>query len=47
MGSHWIDKLKDEKFQDRVFEIMDEEIIMKFDKRIGGADEFYTLEGEE
>jgi len=47
MGSHWIDKLQDEKFRNRVLEIMDDEIIMKFDKRLGEAEDFYTLEGEE
>ncbi len=47
MGSHWVGKLQDEKFRNRVLEIMDKEIIMKFDKRIGEAQEFYTLDGEE
>jgi len=32
-SAHWTDKLQDEKFKNRVFEIMDEEIIRKFDVR--------------
>jgi recombination protein RecA len=40
-GSGWTDKLQNEKFYNRVLEIMDEEIIMKFDKRTGDADNFY------
>ncbi len=44
MGSQWVDKLKNEKFKNRVFEIMDEEIVMKFDQRQGEASEFYDTE---
>ena len=40
----WKNKLTDEKFRQAVFDIMDEEIIMKFDKRIGSAEEFYEEE---
>ena len=40
-ASKWIDKLSDEAFHKNVLEIMDEEVIMKFDKRIGTAEEFY------
>ena len=43
-GATWTEKLQDEKFRNRVFEIMDEEIIMKFDKRIGSAETFYEEE---
>ena len=43
-SSKWVDKIQDEKFKKRVIEIMDEEIIMKFDKRIGKADNFYEVE---
>ena len=34
------------KFRENVLEIMDEEVIMKFDKREGTADEFYGESGE-
>ena len=41
--SKWKEKMKDETFKDRVFEIIDEEIIQKFDKRIGAAKDFYSI----
>ena len=37
----WKKKLEDPKFRQRVLEIMDEEIIMKFDDRTGSAESFY------
>ena len=40
------EKMQEEKFRQRVFQIMDEEVIMKFDKREGNAKEFYDAEGE-
>ena len=39
-------KLQDKKFKDRVFEIMDEEIIRKFDTREGSAEDFYDVDKE-
>ena len=45
--AHWLDKLKDEKFRSRVLQIMDEEVILKFDKRLGEASDFYGEEDEE
>ena len=45
-GSHWVEKLQDERFRTRVFEIMDEEIIMKFDARVGDAKDFYDVDKE-
>lgn len=45
-GSHWVEKLQDERFRKRVFDIMDEEIIMKFDNRTGNAEDHYTLDDE-
>ena len=41
MGSQWLDHLQDENFRNRVYEIMDEEIIQKFDNRQGDAKDFY------
>ena len=43
-SSGWKAKLEEPKFKQRVLEIMDEEIIMKFDKRIGDATDFYKEE---
>jgi len=44
--ANWKKKLEEPKFRQRVLDIMDEEIIMKFDKRIGDAAEFYEKEEE-
>ena len=40
----WADKLNEEKFYNRVIELLEKEVVMKFDKRLGNAEEFY---GEE
>jgi hypothetical protein len=45
-SAHWLTKLEDEKFKNRVFEIMDEEIIRKFDTREGSAQDFYDVDKE-
>ena len=45
-SAHWVSKLEDEKFKSRVFEIMDEEIIRKFDVREGSAADFYDVDKE-
>ena len=42
--SKWKEMLRNQKFRDRVLEIMDEEVILKFDKREGDATEFYDIE---
>ena len=43
----WVKKLEDEVFRNRVLQIMDEEVILKFDKREGEASEFYDIEADE
>lgn len=43
-ASKWQSKLENENFRKRILTIMDEEVIMKFDKRIGEANEFYEEE---
>ena len=43
-GSGWLDKLQNEKFRARALEVMDEEIILKFDERTGNAEDFYEKE---
>ena len=39
--SKWMASLKDDKFRERVIQIMDEEIVQKFDQRVGSASDFY------
>ena len=46
-SANWIKKLQNEKFKTRVLEVMDEEVILKFDKRIGDAETFYDSDVEE
>ena len=45
-AAKWMDKLKSEKFKNRIMEIMDEEVIMKFDTREGNASDFYEIDEE-
>ena len=45
--SKWKNMLTSEKFRDRVLNIMDEEVILKFDKRQGEAADFYDIENED
>lgn len=37
----WTSKLQEEKFRTRVLELIDEEVILKFDRREGKAEDFY------
>ena len=43
-ASKWFEKMQNENFRNRVFQIMDEEVIMKFDKREGKAENFYETD---
>ena len=45
--SKWKEKIQDEGFKKRVLEIMDEEVILRFDKRESDASEFYDIEKAE
>jgi len=45
-ATKWVDKMQNDKFRQRVYQIMDEEVIMKFDKRQGSASDFYDSEEE-
>ena len=45
-AAKWLDKLQNEKFKDRVLQIMDEEIIMRFEKKEGNAEDFYNVDQE-
>jgi len=42
----WINKIQEPEFRQRVLDIMDEEVIMKFDTREGEASQYYDSEGE-
>jgi len=46
-SSNWLEELKDKKFRKRVAELMQEEVVMKFDKRTGSAQSFYDIDEEE
>lgn len=45
-AAKWMDKLQTPKFRDRVLQIMDEEVIMRFEKREGSAEDFYDIDQE-
>ena len=42
----WLQKLENKKFYDRILELMDEEIILRFDSREGNASDFYDIADE-
>ena len=42
----WDEKMEDPTFKQRVYDVMDEEVIQKFDKRLGKAKDFYEETGE-
>ena len=42
--SRWSEKIVNEKFRARVLELIDREVILKFDKREGTAADFYEEE---
>ena len=42
--SSWVDKLESDVFRARVLQLMDEEVILKFENKTGKAEDFYTLE---
>jgi len=43
-ASRWVEKMQDDKFRQRVYQIIDEEVIYKFDNRQGKAEDFYEAE---
>lgn len=45
--TQWVDLMKEEAFKKSVLDIMDREVIVKFDTREGDAKNFYNIEGEE
>jgi len=44
--SKWEEKMADPAFKQRVYDVMDEEVIQKFDKRLGNAEDFYEEKDE-
>ena len=46
-AAKWMEKLQNEKFKKRVLQIMDEEVIMRFEKKEGNAEDFYDIDQEE
>ena len=44
--SKWDEKMQDPVFKQRVYDVMDEEVIQKFDKRLGKAEDFYEEKDE-
>ena len=40
----WIEKLQDSEFRQAVLDVMDEEVIMKFESRTGEASKYYEEE---
>lgn len=46
-ASKWVEKMKNEKFRQKVYKIIDEEIIYKFDTRQGKAEDYYDEENTE
>jgi len=45
--SSWEDLMKEDAFKKGVLDIMDREVVVKFDTREGDAKNFYNIEGEE
>ena len=43
----WLKMLEDDKFKSRIFELMEEEVVLKFKEKAGDASAFYNIEGEE
>ena len=43
--SKWKEKIQDETFRARILKLIDEEVILKFDKREGVAADYYDIEG--
>lgn len=45
-ASHWLEKLKNDKFRERVLELIEQEVILKFDAREAEASEFYNIDSD-
>ena len=45
-ASKWTEMLEEDKFKNRIMELMDEEVILKFDSRSGDASTYYNVDEE-
>ena len=45
-AAKWVEKMQNDRFRQRVYQLMDEEVIMKFDTRQGNAEDFYDNDEE-
>ena len=45
--SKWNERIVDEKFKNRILELMDEEVILRFATREGNASDYYEIDPEE
>ena len=43
-AADWLKKLEDKRFKDRVLQLMDEEVVLRFDKRHGEAANFFDID---
>jgi RecA/RadA recombinase len=43
----WTEKLQNQKFRDRVLQLMDKEIIKNFETKEGNASSYYNIDGDE
>ena len=43
----WLPKLQEDKFRQRVLDLIEEEVILKFENKTGNAADYYTIDGEE
>ena len=45
--SRWTEKMSSDKFKNRILQLMDEEVILKFQNRVGEAASFYEEQEDE
>jgi recombination protein RecA len=46
-AAHWKEKLESGRFRERVLQLMDEEIIVKFETREGNAEDYFNVDSED
>ncbi len=46
-STQWEDLMKDQAFKERIYKLMEDEVIVKFENRQGNASNFYNIDGEE
>jgi recombination protein RecA len=46
-SAKWLEHMKDEKFRSRVMQLLDEEVVLKFDERTADASTFYDNDDED